>query len=189
MKPTPRTERELADLHPDLRMRVRALLEAAPMRVGITSAWRSRMEQQRLYDGWKKRLPGFNPANPPGMSRHEDTLDGEPASNACDLAYPPGTARAAAVRWVHANAKHYGLHFPIRREDWHAESNGRPYPEDDGDMTPAEKLLLAQTAQGVEEIKTMLTALVRPRRPDKGDHDPKAVDLGDVLTKIEKETP
>lgn len=57
------------------------------------------------------------------------------------------------------------------------------------DMTPAEKLLLSQVAQDVAEVKALLTALVRPRDRDKVDHDPHAVDLGDILTKIETETP
>ena len=63
------------------------------------------------------------------------------------------------------------------------------YVQEDNDMTPAEKLLLSQVAQDVAEVKALLTALVRPRDRDKVDHDPHAVDLGDILTKIETETP
>lgn len=36
------------------------------------------------------------------------------------------------------------------------------------------------------EVRDMLRALVRPRRGDKADHDPGAIDLGDVLTKQEQ---
>jgi hypothetical protein len=32
--------------------------------------------QGELYIGWLKRLPGFNPANPPGLSTHELRSDG-----------------------------------------------------------------------------------------------------------------
>lgn len=32
--------------------------------------------QTSLYDGWCRRLPGFNPANPPGFSTHELRNDG-----------------------------------------------------------------------------------------------------------------
>lgn len=32
--------------------------------------------QRQLYDGWERRLPGFNPANPPGRSTHEQKSDG-----------------------------------------------------------------------------------------------------------------
>lgn len=123
-----KVERELADLSPDLRPRVRALIEACPHRIGITSAWRSRAEQQRLYDGWKRRLPGFNPANPPGVSKHEHSGPGGiPAADACDLSYPGGRK---AIDWAHAHASEFGLCFPIRRENWHAESNHRPFRQD-----------------------------------------------------------
>src|ERR1043166_3090815 len=32
--------------------------------------------QRQLYEGWRRRLPGFNPANPPGRSTHELKSDG-----------------------------------------------------------------------------------------------------------------
>lgn len=32
--------------------------------------------QPELYNGWIRRLPGFNPANPPGRSTHEGKNDG-----------------------------------------------------------------------------------------------------------------
>lgn len=35
-----------------------------------------KMSQRQLYEGWTKRLPGFNPANPPGFSTHERRNDG-----------------------------------------------------------------------------------------------------------------
>ena len=37
----------------------------------ITTAYRDRAYQQRLYDGWIARLPGYNFALPPGTSKHE----------------------------------------------------------------------------------------------------------------------
>jgi hypothetical protein len=78
-----------------------------------------------------------------------------------------------------------GADFPW--QEWFAACT--PYVQEDDDMTPAEKLLLSQVAADVTEIKEALAALVRPRRQDKVDHDPNAVDLGDILTKIETETP
>lgn len=90
----------------------------------------------------------------------------------------------------------HGTADPGRRSD-----PGKDFPADlffeliaarlvqEDDMTPAEKLLLSQVAQDVAEVKALLTALVRPRDRDKVDHDPHAVDLGDILTKIETETP
>lgn len=32
--------------------------------------------QRQLYEGWMRRLPGYNPANPPGFSTHERRNDG-----------------------------------------------------------------------------------------------------------------
>lgn len=32
--------------------------------------------QKELYSGWCRRLPGYNPANPPGFSTHELRNDG-----------------------------------------------------------------------------------------------------------------
>lgn len=141
MKLSAKAEREARDLSVDLGRRVRALIEASPYAIGITSAWRSYAEQKRLYDGWKAyqaylngvgpKVPKFNPANPPGRSKHEAvSADGLPASEACDLSYPGG---AKAVAWAHEHAADFGLHFPIARENWHAESNGEPYdpPEED----------------------------------------------------------
>lgn len=168
-------ESELQDLNPDLRNRIQDLIENSPYRVGITSSWRSYDEQKRLYDGWVARKPGYNPANPPGRSKHEKVdANGNPASEACDLKYYSVNGR----RWVHNNAAEYGLKFPIAKENWHAESNGRPYRKKD-DMTDEEKKLLKET-------HTMLKKLTAPRRPDKKDIDPDNLSLADVYTLIEK---
>ena len=35
-----------------------------------------KMSQRELYDGFRRGLPGFNPANPPGFSTHERRNDG-----------------------------------------------------------------------------------------------------------------
>lgn len=35
-----------------------------------------KQSQRQLYDGWVKRLRGYNPANPPGYSTHERRNDG-----------------------------------------------------------------------------------------------------------------
>jgi hypothetical protein len=147
--PSAATRRKLDQLHPDLRARVEQLILACPFPLGITSAWRSQAEQQRLYDGWKAGKPGYAPANPPGTSKHENTPE-KPAALAADIDYPDDPEqRALTVRWVHRHAADFGLHFPIRREDWHAESNGRPYTppqEDDVPLTTAEKNEIAELA-------------------------------------------
>lgn len=166
------TDEELADCEPGFRARLAALLEDSPHHIGITSAWRSRAEQQRLYDGWKARRPGFHPANRPGSSKHERTVRGEPAAEAADLSY----SSAAARTWAHQHAERYGLHFPIPREPWHVESNGRSIdleddvPLSDDDVQRVAKAVHALTkkdavtilrAADQPSIKTLDTRLAR----------------------------
>lgn len=168
---------ELNDLEPKLREKIAALIEDCPHKVGITSSWRSPAEQKRLYDGWVARKPGFNPANPPGRSKHEKVgSKGEPASQACDLNY----SSTAAVVWVHKNADDYGIHFPISKENWHAESNGQPYK-------PKEDVMSPEQSKKQDEIHKMLTQLTAPRKPDKKDVDPNKLSLADLYTLIEKQ--
>lgn len=44
-----------------------------------------KLSQRQLWEGWKARRPGFNPANPPGRSTHELRSDG--------VAYPGPVGR------------------------------------------------------------------------------------------------
>lgn len=76
---------------------------------GITSAGRTRAQQQALYDKWKAGLlPGTPSVAKPGTSRHETGL-------ALDL---PGGARA----WVKAHGKAYGwISDLVKSEPWHFE--------------------------------------------------------------------
>lgn len=73
------------------------------------------------------------------------------------------------VAWAHRNdtSPWWRTSEPVDQED---------------DMTPAQEAKL-------DKVLDILEALVRPRRSDKADHDVQAIDLGDVLTKIERETP
>jgi D-alanyl-D-alanine carboxypeptidase len=43
-------------------------------RLAINSGFRTYAEQKNLYDGFKRGLPGYNPANPPGMSNHQNGI-------------------------------------------------------------------------------------------------------------------
>lgn len=63
--------------------RTQAAVDFARKRGAVLSS------QKELYDGWVKRLPGFNPANPPGRSTHEGFSDG--------VVYPGPIGRA--LRW------------------------------------------------------------------------------------------
>lgn len=176
-----KTKAELLDLNPDLRKRIHDLIEDSPYRVRITSSWRSYAEQKRLYDGWVARKPGFNPASPPGRSKHEKTgPNGEPASEACDLRY----YSTNGTRWVHENASKYGLKFPIAKENWHAESNGKPYRSKDETMAKLDKEDLANIQKIVDQAVLKITGGVRS--PDKKDHDVKNISNADLLTAIER---
>lgn len=47
--------------------------------------------QRMLWEGWVRRLPGYNPANPPGQSTHELFSDG--------VAYPGPRGRPLVSTW------------------------------------------------------------------------------------------
>lgn len=82
--------------------------------VRIVSGFRSEAEQSRLYDGWKRRRPGFNPANPPGSSRHE-------VRSAADLGRTPRGGHLRDDAAARAALARRGVTWPIRGEAWHAE--------------------------------------------------------------------
>lgn len=95
---------DLEHLHPVFRSRVIAT------GVAVASGARSTARQKELYDGWVARLPGYNPANPPGTSWHEygNGIPGGVWALAVDFEepYPHGAP---------------GLIFPIAGEPWHAQ--------------------------------------------------------------------
>lgn len=86
-------------------------------KISIKSGKRSNARQKQLWEQALKKYGDPEIADNwvarPGHSKHETGL-------AADLAY----ADAAAKAWAHANAKKYGLHFPLANEDWHAELLG-----------------------------------------------------------------
>lgn len=120
----PDDARELELLEDVFARRLGAALLAAPSRLSITSGYRDRDEQQRLYDEF--RAGRGAPANRPGTSKHELKRDGEPAAEAADVAGPRS--------WLHANAEQFGLTFPYDHEPWHVESDGQPHPIDDEEL-------------------------------------------------------
>jgi hypothetical protein len=50
-------------------------LSSSDRRKGVAERY-GHQSQSALYDGFRKGLPGFNPANPPGFSSHELRSDG-----------------------------------------------------------------------------------------------------------------
>lgn len=48
----------------------KGVVTSGDRRKGVAEKY-GKMSQYKLYWGWIRRLPGFNPANPPGRSTHE----------------------------------------------------------------------------------------------------------------------
>lgn len=88
------------------------MIAASPYKIGITSGFRTRAEQERLY----RQKPHL--AARPGRSNHEK-------GRAVDLNY---FGSVEAQRWALANAHRFGLRFPMgvkvkgkKYEPWHIE--------------------------------------------------------------------
>lgn len=87
----------------------------------VQSALRTRAEQQRLYDGWIARLPGFSLAARPGTSLHERGLS-------VDVAAPANVDGTVQHEWLEANAPSFGFKWtgkdfrPV--EAWHFDYVG-----------------------------------------------------------------
>lgn len=97
--------RKLEDLHPTLQPIVGKFLErceAAGLNILITCTYRSSAEQDALYAQGRTK-PGAKVTHARGgQSRHNDTLDGKPASTAFDIV-PPGPRRQGHLgREAHA---------------------------------------------------------------------------------------
>jgi FtsP/CotA-like multicopper oxidase with cupredoxin domain len=143
----PADAEKLLLLEDEFARRLRAAMLAAPSPLTITSGYRSRADQQRLYDDY--RAGRGAPANRPGTSKHELEHDGEPAAEAADVAGP----RA----WLHRNAGRFGLRFPYDHEPWHVESDGQPHPTADEELDmPAEELRAMMRAEVDQAVALVL---------------------------------
>lgn len=87
--------------------------------LSVTSGGRTYEEQAYLYDGYKRGLPGFNLAAPPGTSLHESGI-------AVDLGGPMTNAGSAQHAWLRQNAAQFGWYWVGQRygEAWHWEYRG-----------------------------------------------------------------
>lgn len=81
--------------------------------IGLNSGFRSWPEQKHLHDGFVKKLPGFNPANRPGNSNHQNGI-------AFDLDVGGGGSNPVYL-WLQKNAPRFGFVRTVRKEDWHWE--------------------------------------------------------------------
>ena len=86
--------------------------------VTILSAYRSYEHQQELFNNAVKKYGSEAAARkwvaPPGKSNHNGGL-------AVDLTFHTPQSR----EWVHANARRFGLEFPMSHENWHIEPLGK----------------------------------------------------------------
>lgn len=97
-------------LQADFSQRIQALINASGGRLTVGSGFRTRAQQQVLYDRYKAGVPGQARAAAPGHSQHEFGL-------AVDL--------QGDLEWAHAHAAEYGIYFPMEDEPWHAQPSDK----------------------------------------------------------------
>lgn len=86
---------------------------AAGITVTINSGFRSYPEQKLLWEGYSRRLPGFNKAAKLGFSKHQNAI-------AFGIAVA-GTAGSPVYDWLVAHATSYGFLRTVGGEPWHWE--------------------------------------------------------------------
>ena len=79
----------------------------------LKSGFRTYAKQEFLYNGFIKKLPGFNLAAKPGFSNHEDGF-------AYDFAIG-GYEGNPRYDWLKAHATKYGFVRTVNKEPWHWE--------------------------------------------------------------------
>jgi hypothetical protein len=86
---------------------------SAGVTLTINSGFRSFPEQEILFDGFRRGLPGFNRAAPPGTSPHQNGV-------ALDIAVG-GAAGDPVYDWLTENATGFGFVRTVNDEPWHWE--------------------------------------------------------------------
>jgi D-alanyl-D-alanine carboxypeptidase len=81
--------------------------------IAINSGFRSYTEQKRLYEGYKRGLPGYNLAAPPGTSKHQNGI-------AFDIRVAGGDGDPA-YDWLKKNGPSHGFIRTVNKELWHWE--------------------------------------------------------------------
>lgn len=81
--------------------------------IAINSGFRSYMEQKSLYEGYQRRLPGYNQAAPPGTSKHQNGI-------AFDIRVAGGSGNPA-YEWLKKNGPSHGFIRTVNGEPWHWE--------------------------------------------------------------------
>jgi hypothetical protein len=94
----------------------RALAAAAAhdgVRITLNSGFRSYPEQKDLYEGYTRRLPGFQQAAKPGYSKHQSGI-------AFDISVAGGNGNPT-YEWLKRHATAFGFVRTVSREPWHWE--------------------------------------------------------------------
>jgi hypothetical protein len=111
--PTTGTHVNTSDLKPSFAQKLSALIAASGGRLKASSGFRPVEQQAQLFAAAVKKYGSEAAARkwvaPPGKSRHGH---GDAADIQGDL------------KWAHANAKRFGLYFPMSWENWHIEEIG-----------------------------------------------------------------
>lgn len=101
-------------VNPQFNSALQKFLKESGGRISIGNSYRSPERQAQLWEAALRKYGSAAKARrwvaPPGKSNHGRGL-------AADLKY----VDKSAIAWAHANAKRYGLHFPLSNENWHIE--------------------------------------------------------------------
>lgn len=87
--------------------------QAAGRTLRLNSGFRSYPEQAHYYDGYRRKLPGFNRAAPAGRSNHQNGV-------AFDLDVKPGDGNPN-YEWLKKHATSHGFLRTVSDEPWHWE--------------------------------------------------------------------
>ena len=83
------------------------------VQIAINSGFRSYAEQRYLFDGYKRKLPGFNKAAPPGSSKHQSGI-------AFDILIAGGQGNPV-YDWLVQHAPANNFIRTVSGEPWHWE--------------------------------------------------------------------
>lgn len=90
---------------------LQAAAKAAGHNLSPVSGFRSNEQQAHLYEGWMKKLPGYNLAAKPGWSNHQGGVSID-IGNVNSYTTP-------AYKWLAANAARFGFKNDVATEYWH----------------------------------------------------------------------
>ena len=107
---------------------VERLIADAPGKVSISSGTRSNTRQKQLWTQALEKYGSESAARkwvaPPAGTKMSDGSIAQGSRHESGLANDLSFQDDATRKWVHENARKYGLHFPLSNENWHIEAIG-----------------------------------------------------------------